>query len=1015
MDRDREVAELAACVAEAAAGEARLVVIEGPAGIGKSRLLAEARRLAVPERFRVFTARGSQLEREYGFGAVRQLYEAEVATGAAGRGVLVGPATQAASVFDVRLPDPDPGPGPGVLVGPAGLVGTAGAAGAGGPGLAGAADPTAGGYPPGRRRGDGSLAVLHGLYWLTVRLAADGPVMLAVDDLQWCDSASLRFLSYLVRRAEDMPVLIVATLRTGEPSDEEGLLAELTHDPGTVWIRPAPLGPGGVADLVRGRLGTDAEDGFVAACHRATAGNPLYLRQLLRALQAEGVRPRSAQAGTVTAIGARAVSSLVLMRLARMPRESTTVARWIAVLGGGAVLPIVAALAGLSDAATAAAVGTLARAEVLRDDYPLGFVHPLVADAVYRDLPPGERQLHHDRAARELYRSGAAPEQIAAHLLQVPHRGDPWVVGVLRQAATRATERGTPDAAASYLVRALREQPEPDLRAQVLLELGQVAVLSDGVAALTHLAEAYEALEPGPRRALVAQMLTRALVFAGSQGEATRFGYRVADELPDELGDERQGLFGLARIGGYMHDVDPAVWRRTPEPAVTGDGPGARMLAAALAWEALIDGVDRPRAVELARFAVTGGVLTRADVGLLWVVAAVALHLADEDTDAVFQDGLDHVHQLGSVFGALAANIWRAYARWGHGDLREAYQIFQLASDQSATWGLAFGSGHSDSYAVGVLVDIGDLAQARALADAIRDKPRSPEGMRLFGEMHASLLIAEGRHAEALTSLDEVRTLMAHARNPAWRPWHSLRAQALAGLGQRDQAVSLLRGELAAARAWGTPTAVGRTLRLLGEIRAGNGGGSSGEGNRDGDGGLAELREAEALLAPTRARLEHARALRALASRLVTPRTPATQARPATADPGDRERARERERARAMLVQAAEQAWRCGATGLYRRISDQLTGAGEPLATRPPALGPTSIERDVLRRQAAGADEQEIAEALFVTPHSVRRILASARAAHPTDGGPTDGGPTGGGPTGGGPAGSATATSVPRR
>ncbi|MBL7499933.1 AAA family ATPase [Frankia sp. CNm7] len=912
VDRDREVAELAACVADARDGQARLVVIEGPAGIGKTRLLAEARRLAATHTARIFTARGSQLEKEYGFGAVRQLFEAAVAAPPPGQDLLAGAAARAAMVFDVEPATPAEAVAP---LGPA----------AGSP-----------------QRADGSLAVLHGLYWLTVRLAADGPVMLAIDDLQWCDSASLRFLSYLVRRAEGLPILIVATLRTGEPHDDEGLLAELTHDPGTVLIGPGPLTAAGVADLVRGRLGDAAEDAFVAACHRTTAGNPLLLRQLLRALQAEGVRPDATHADTVRAIGSRAVSSLVLMRLARLAQESTAVARWIAILGNGAALPIVAALAGLSEAGAAAAVGTLARAEVLRDEYPLGFVHPLVADAVYRDLPPGERQLHHDRAARVLHETGATPEQVAAHLLQVPHRSDPWVIEVLRQAANRASDRGAPDAAATYLVRALQEQQEPTVRALLLVDLGRVEAISKGVAAVPHLAEAYEALEPGAQRAQVGQMLARTLVFAGTPGEATRFALQAVAELPPGLDDERQGLLGLARIGGYMHDLDPGIWRRGPEPAVAGDGPGARMLAAALAWERVVDGTDRAKAIELARFANGDGVLTRVDIGLLWAVAGVVLLLAGEETEAMWDDGLSHSYQRGTVFGALATHLWRGHLEWERGELREARQSFQIVTEQSQVWGMPFGTGYSDSYAIGVLVDQGDLAAARALVDRVHHESRFAEGARLFGEMHARLLVAEGRHEEALASVEEVRAVMARVRNPAWRPWRSLRARALAGLGRHEEAVALVEDELALARAWGAPIAVGRTLRVLGELRGAD--------------GLAELREAAAALEPTWARLEHARALRALA--MLSP--------PAQAVP--------------MLGRAAELAWRCGAAGLYRQVAGHLAEAGEPLAPRAPTAATlTFTERQIVTRHLAGASESEIAEALFLTPRTVRLYLTAAR------------------------------------
>ncbi|MFC7484700.1 AAA family ATPase [Luedemannella flava] len=232
------MAELRACVADAQAGQGRLVLVEGPAGIGKSRLLAEARRLAAADGVRVLTARGSQLEKEYGFGAVRQLFEPAVADPVLAGHVMTGAAASAAPVFDVAA-----GAGP--------------------------------------SRSDNTLAALHGLYWLAANLSAREPLLLAVDDVQWCDSGSLRFLAYLVRRVEGLPIIVVATLRTGEEHADAPLLAELAHDPATVAVRPGPLSAAGVADLVRARLGADADQSFVAACFRTTSGNPLLLRQLL--------------------------------------------------------------------------------------------------------------------------------------------------------------------------------------------------------------------------------------------------------------------------------------------------------------------------------------------------------------------------------------------------------------------------------------------------------------------------------------------------------------------------------------------------------------------------------------------------------------------------------------------------------------------------------------------------------------------------------------------------------------
>ena len=139
----------------------------------------------------------------------------------------------------------------------------------------------------------------------------------------------------------------------------------------------------------------------------------------------------------VRAIGPRAVSSTVLLRLARLSDDARAVARAAAVLGESAALGPIAALAGCDERAAAAATGELIRAEILRPDPPLGFVHPLVRDAVYRELPPPERELEHERAAQLLRDAGADDEHVAAQLLLAPRRGASWVVG-----AAAARRRG---------------------------------------------------------------------------------------------------------------------------------------------------------------------------------------------------------------------------------------------------------------------------------------------------------------------------------------------------------------------------------------------------------------------------------------------------------------------------------------------------------------------------------------------------------------------------------------------
>ncbi len=173
------------------------------------------------------------------------------------------------------------------------------------------------------------------------------------------------------------------------------------------------------------------------------------------------MRADAAHADTVVAVGSRAVSSMLVMRLRRLQPEVTEVAQAAAVLGDGAPLPAVAALAGISEADTAAALAVLTRTEIVKDEQPLQFVHPLARDAVYRHLPAAQRELWHERAARVLSGCGASEEQLGAHLLLAPRRADPGTVAVLRAAARTAVARGASESAVTYLRRALTEPPGP--------------------------------------------------------------------------------------------------------------------------------------------------------------------------------------------------------------------------------------------------------------------------------------------------------------------------------------------------------------------------------------------------------------------------------------------------------------------------------------------------------------------------------------------------------------------------
>ena len=258
----------------------------------------------------------------------------------------------------------------------------------------------------------------------------------------------------------------------------------------------------------------------------------------------------------------------------------------------------------------------------------------------------------------------------------------------------------------------------PD-RARVLVELGRVETHVDGPSGVAHLSDAYAAMDEPRERALLAMDIARTHVFVSPPGVATAFAREAAAALPDGLDDERQGLLALQRITGFMHGLSADSYRAGPVPEVSGEGDGARMLAATLSYELLRDGQDRAGAVRLARFALEGDRLLAVDNGLLWIVAANVLLLADDDLGDFWDRALARAHATGGLFAALSVNLWRGFAQWRRGQLDDALQSLADAVEQQRMWGISgVTSTYAAAFTLGVLTDLGDLDAAASSLDA---------------------------------------------------------------------------------------------------------------------------------------------------------------------------------------------------------------------------------------------------------------------------------------------------------
>jgi ATP/maltotriose-dependent transcriptional regulator MalT len=325
------------------------------------------------------------------------------------------------------------------------------------------------------------------------------------------------------------------------------------------------------------------------------------------------------------------------------------------------------------------------------------------------------------------------------------------------------------------------------------------------------------------------------------------------------------------------------------------------------------------------------------------VVAVDVLLVADADLGDLWRRARSRAHATGSLFAALAVNLWQGYAQWRSGRLDDALQSLGDATEQYRMWGnAAVGEPFAAAFTAGVHLDRGDVdAAERALANA-RALARVGEGARQLREATVRLRLAQGRPEAALAELDTDVGHFAIA-NPAWAPWRDATARALVALGRGDEALALADEQVALLRQWGAGPALGAALQLAGELR--------------GAAGVPLLREAVDQLEPTTSALDLARARLALGLR---PEVTTDEAVP-------------------LLRAAAVGARDCGAAPVLRAAMAALADRGERPGPDDQAAGArlTGRERRVLDLTAAGLDIRQVAQRLFLTPGTVHEVLTA--------------------------------------
>lgn len=916
LERVHEMDRIAAALDAATQGSGRSVVIEGPPGIGKTRLVQDARTLAKLRGFERLQATGDELESSVAWSVVRQLVERWMSRFG----------------LDVRQR---------ILAGPSGPAFAA-------LGLAPSEAPA----------GDPALArTLHALWWATADLAALRPLLITVDDAQWADHASLRFLLYLSRRIGDLPIALVVATRP--PNERSGPLVELSGGRGGERLLPRPLSAGAVATLSL-RRGVPAAGEVVTAVHTASGGNPFFAGQLLDDIQARGMALDDA--GTASAVGGLGPSAISRTLLAGLAPDARALANAAAVLGARSDVWLADALVNLPSDRAAVAIDSLVTGNVLAaGEAQLVFVHPVIREAVLSQLGPGERASLHARAARALHAAGAPTGLVAAHLAASPIATFPEAAQVLRAAAADLLADGDAVTAASHLARAVEETPhDQGLRAALgfaLLRAGEPlrareqlrsaaaesANLRDradrlaGAAAATAVLDGPEACIaelravldawPGsdddpPRLVLEARLATACSMLPRESQRSGERLLRFAD-LPGQTPEERTLLALLTQYKRY--DVRPAQEIAALAGRTLGSG-------------ALLEDV------------------ARSGDGLVgWHLAVLALSAADAvgPAKAEIARARTRVRKHGSPLDFALVSVVAGWLGWRIGDMAatEAESDAALAAlaaedpgvdgDLTAAYAMAT---HIRTYAA---LEAGDLTTAdnvlRTFDERCGKGPRVIPVVRM-GEVRALFALASDEPSRArelaLELGDEIR--MTRIDTPTV-PWRSAAALAALRLGEEDQARSLAAKNLELARRWGTSSAFGAALRILAHVEPGR--------------RLDLLSEAIAVLEDSPARLELARALVDLGEALRV-----AGHRKAASDP---------------LRRGAALAAACGSRVLRQRALDGLASRGDQ--PRPLTFSGqdslTASERRIAQLAIAGRTNRDIAQELFVTPKTVENHL----------------------------------------
>lgn len=639
----------------------------------------------------------------------------------------------------------------------------------------------------------------------------DGPALVTVDDVQWADVPSLHWLSGLSRR---LPVVLVCSVLGGAAAAERAPVRDILDEARETLVL-APLSAAASAELAR-HCAPGRDEVFADACAERACGNPLLVKHLCRVTDS---------AGGVLGARPELYGALLQERLRALAPESLAYAQATALLAGTGDPVVVAELAGLDAIGASAATGQLVAMGV----FPSAAVRPgaVMAEALLASLTPAAQEDLHHRAAELLHKRGLPARTVADHVRGFTTPTPPWAVEALVAAADETALRGELGVAAGYLRRGLLSSTlDAATRARLLIRLARVSRPDDHERAVGMLCRAARLAPCDLDRAAVLVHLEPTVLGTAPPGvrvmiEETAAALGDPVELPGParelalrlqarlcfVGHERPGL--REDVTARLVDAEPA------------SGTGAERELLAVVLKTATDSVMLRAAYVAAAGtkllahapARASHVYTEAPLVVAGMVAADALGPLVTWLETATREAASRGLAREESFACAE----RAFVALRAGWTSQAHLLAQRSLDLGGPdWTLDGGSQFTMLAVVAIEAhddELGERLLGQAGVEARSAAAQLPMVRMLRACLPAADLAALAQLVDAGRDWER-----AGCRNPAVVPWRGWAVARCRELGRVGQGVELAEEELALARAWGAPTALGRALREYGEL-----------------------------------------------------------------------------------------------------------------------------------------------------------------------------------------------------